>query len=357
MLFLLNKYLHTDLNISIYIPYRSILSLLTSFFTSLYIVPHFISYSNNLKIHQTIRQNGPKTHFTKNRIPTMGGLLIIFSIIFSTILYCDLRNTNIWYVINVLIAYGSIGFIDDYLKIRYNNSQGLKILHKYIYLSIIALGTVYVIYVNNPNFFTSTFIIPFFHPITLKTPYLYILLSYFVIIGTSNAVNLTDGLDGLAIMPIIFLTSSFALISILSSNISNLHYLNIIYLQNAAELTVLCSAMIGSGFGFLWFNAYPAKIFMGDVGSLSLGGALGTITILLHQELLLIIMGGIFVIEALSVILQIISFQLLKKKIFKMAPIHHHYEIKGMLEPTIIIRFWIVSLMLVLIGLISIRIC
>lgn len=356
MLFLLNKYLHSHLNPIFYISYRAIFSLLTSFFIHLLIGPWFISYFIKSKMYQIIRKNGPKTHSIKNKVPTMGGLLIIISIISSTILYCNLSDIYVWYVISILIGYGLIGFIDDYKKIRYKNIQGLKVVWKYFWLSVVALGLIYIIYINNKNSFTTQLSIPFFTKISFKINYLYILLSYFVIVGTSNAVNLTDGLDGLAIMPIVFLTCAFALISFFSLNSNGYNNLNVTYLKNSCELTVLCTAIIGSGLGFLWFNTYPAKIFMGDVGSLSLGGALGTIAILLHQELLLMIMGGIFVIETVSVILQIISFKIRKKRVFQMAPLHHHYEIKGLLEPVIIIRFWIISLLLVLIGLISLKV-
>lgn len=210
---------------------------------------------------------------------------------------------------------------------------------------------------NNQNIISTQLIIPFYTKNSFEINYLYIFLSYFIIVGTSNAVNLTDGLDGLAVMPVIFLTCGFALISFFTENINNSNYLNIAYVKNSGELAILCTAIIGSGLGFLWFNTYPAKIFMGDVGSLSLGGSLGTIAILLHQELLLFLMGGIFVLETMSVILQVISFKIRKKRIFKMAPIHHHYEIKGILESLIIIRFWIISFILLVIGLISLRVC
>ncbi|AEO08577.1 phospho-N-acetylmuramoyl-pentapeptide-transferase [Buchnera aphidicola str. Ak (Acyrthosiphon kondoi)] len=355
MLIFFNKYLNFNLNIISCIPYRAIFSLLTSFFINLYIGPHFIYHLKKLQKCQIIRKNGPKTHYIKNNTPTMGGIFIIFSILFSIILYCNLSNTYVWYVVSILIGYGAIGLIDDYKKIRYKNTQGLKIKWKYFWLSIFALGFIYIINANNKDFMITTLMIPFFKK-SFEINYLYIFLAYFIIVGTSNAVNLTDGLDGLAIMPVVFLTCGFTLISLFSGNINSSNFLHINYIKNSGELSILCMAIIGSGLGFLWFNSYPAKIFMGDVGSLSLGGALGTIAILLHQELLLIIMGGVFVVETISVILQIISFKMRKKRIFKMAPIHHHYEIIGILEPLIIVRFWIISLILLLISLISLKV-
>lgn len=356
MIFLFNKYLNLNINIFDIIPYRAILSLLTSFFINLWIGPYFIKYLKKLKKYQIIRKNGPIRHFYKNQTPTMGGLFIIISILLSTVLYCNLSNIYVWYVISILIAYGCVGFIDDYKKIQYQNSQGLKLVWKYFWLSLIALCIICFMYINNKNLFSSRLIIPFFFQEYLKINYLYIFLFYFIIVGTSNAVNLTDGLDGLAIMPVIFLTCGFFLISLLSADINNFNYLNISFLKNSDELTILCAAIIGSGLGFLWFNTYPAKVFMGDVGSLSLGGSLGVLSILLHQELLLIIMGGVFVFETISVILQVLSFKIRKKRIFNMAPIHHHYEIKGLPESLIVIRFWIISLLLVLIGLISLKV-
>lgn len=357
MLIFLNKYLYLNLDIISYIPYRMILSLITAFFMNLYATPYFICFLKKYQSFQIIREHGPKKHHCKKNTPTMGGIFIIFSICFSTIIYCDVSNINIWFVISILIGYGIIGLIDDRKKIKHQNSQGLKLRWKYFWMSIYAIFLIYIIKNNTQNIFSTELIIPFYADNTFEIYYLYFFLSYFVIVGTSNAVNLTDGLDGLAIMPVIFTTSGFALISLFSNDIHNTYHLHIAYVKNASELAILCFAIIGSGLGFLWFNSYPAKIFMGDVGSLSLGGTLGTIAILLHQELLLIIMGGIFVCETVSVILQILSFKIRKKRIFKMAPIHHHYEEQGILEPLIIIRFWIVSLIFVLIGLISLKVC
>ncbi|QCI21529.1 phospho-N-acetylmuramoyl-pentapeptide-transferase [Buchnera aphidicola (Hyadaphis tataricae)] len=356
MLIWLHEYFDCYLNNISYIPYRAILSLLTAFFTNLYIAPYFINFFKNRQKYQIIRQEGPKKHHLKSTTPTMGGVLIVFSITFSTILYSDLSNNYIWYVLSILIGYGLIGFLDDYKKLKYANTIGLTLKWKYFLLSLFAAILIIIIFIDSNHIFFAQFTIPFYK-INYKFDYLYLFLSYFVIVGTSNAVNLTDGLDGLAIMPIIFVTCGFTLISFFSNNINCTDFLNVYYIKNSGELVVLCTAIIGSGLGFLWFNSYPAKIFMGDVGSLSLGGALGTIAILLHQEILLIVIGGVFVFETISVILQVISFKIRKKRVFKMAPIHHHYEIQGILEPIIIVRFWIISLMLLLIGIISLRVC
>nr|ABZ89706.1 phospho-N-acetylmuramoyl-pentapeptide- transferase [Buchnera aphidicola] len=356
MLIFLNKYLNLHINMITHVSYRMIFSLLTSFFINLYIGPYFINFFKKYNTFQIIRHNGPKKHHVKKNTPTMGGIFIILSICSSTILYCNLSDINIWFVVSVLIGYGIIGLIDDYKKIRHKNSEGLKLIWKYFWMSIFALFLIYIMIINSQDIFYKELIIPFYIKNTFEMNYLFILLTYFVIVGTSNAVNITDGLDGLAIMPVIFLASGFALISLFSDNIYNTHSLNISYIKNSSELAILCTAIIGSGLGFLWFNTYPAKVFMGDVGSLSLGGSLGTIAVLLHQELLLIILGGIFVCETVSVILQIISFKIRKKRIFKMAPIHHHYEEKGISENLIIVRFWIVSFIFLLIGLLSLKV-
>nr|ABZ89694.1 phospho-N-acetylmuramoyl-pentapeptide- transferase [Buchnera aphidicola] len=354
MIFLINKYL--NFKIFNLIAFRIILSLLTSFFVNLYVLPYVISYFKKLQKFQIIRIDGPIGHFDKNNTPTMGGVFIVISICLSIFLYCDLYNIFIWYVLAIILGYSLIGLLDDCKKIKSNNSIGLKISWKFFGLSVIAILMIYIMNSNEENSVSIKLIIPFYTSIPLKVNFFYIFLSYFVIVGTSNGVNLTDGLDGLAIMPVVFLSFGFGLIAFFSSDINLCNYVNVSYSEKSNELSVLCAAIVGSGLGFLWFNTYPAKIFMGDVGSLSLGGALGIISILLHQELLLLIMGGVFVLETISVILQIIYFKIRKKRIFKMAPIHHHYEIKGLSEPLITIRFWITSLILLLIGIISLRI-
>lgn len=354
MIFLINKYLHSKIFTCIF--FRIIFSLLTSFFINLFIGPYIIELFKKLQKFQIIRTNGPISHLKKNNIPTMGGILIIFSICVSLFLYCDLNNVYIWYVLAIILGYGVIGFLDDYKKIKFSNSRGLKISYKFFWLSITAALIIYAINFQKDNNLYIELIIPFCASIPFKINYFYIFLSYFVIVGSSNGVNLTDGLDGLAIMPVILLSFGFGLIAFFSSEIHLCHYINISYSEKSSELSILCAAIVGAGLGFLWFNTYPAKIFMGDVGSLSLGGALGVISILLRQELLLLIMGGVFVFETISVMLQIIYFRIRKKRIFKMAPIHHHYEIKGLSEPLITIRFWIISFVLLFIGIISLGI-
>ncbi|QCI17047.1 phospho-N-acetylmuramoyl-pentapeptide-transferase [Buchnera aphidicola (Aphis helianthi)] len=354
MIFLINKYL--NFKIFTFISFRIIFSLLTSFCINLLVIPYFISYFKKIQKFQIIRIDGPIKHLDKNNIPTMGGIFIIISICLSVLLYCNLHNMYIWYVLFIILGYGLIGLLDDYKKIKCNNSIGLKIFWKFFWLSIIAILIIYVMYSNEKNNIYIELIIPFYHAIPLKINFFYIFLSYFVLLGSSNGVNLTDGLDGLAIMPVIFVSFGLGLIAFFSSDLNLINYINISYSDKASEMSVLCASIVGSGLGFLWFNIHPAKIFMGDVGSLSLGGALGIISILLHQELLLLLMGGIFVFETISVILQIIYFKVRKKRIFKMAPIHHHYEIKGLSEPIITIRFWIISFILLLIGIISLRI-
>ncbi|QCI18206.1 phospho-N-acetylmuramoyl-pentapeptide-transferase [Buchnera aphidicola (Aphis nasturtii)] len=354
MIFLINKYLNCK--IFNFISYRIIFSLLTSFFINLFLGPYVISYLKKLQTFQIIRINGPIGHFNKNQTPTMGGILIIISICLSIFFYCDLYNKYIWYVLTIILGYGLIGFLDDYQKIKFKNSNGLKISYKFFCLSIIAILIIFIMQFNKESNIYIELIIPFYSQILIKMNYFYIFLSYLVIVGTSNSVNLTDGLDGLAIMPVIFISFGLGLIAFCSSEIHLCNYINIFYSKQANELSVLCASIIGSGLGFLWFNTYPAQIFMGDVGSLSLGGALGMISILLHQELLLMIMGGVFVFETMSVILQIIYFKIRKKRIFKMAPIHHHYEVKGLSETLITIRFWIISFILLLIGIISLRV-
>lgn len=354
MLIWINQYLH--LKVFSYISFRMMFSLLTSFFINLYFGPYIISYFKKAQKYQIIRKDGPITHRLKKNTPTMGGLFVLISILISIFLYCNLFNLYIWYVISILVGYGFIGFLDDYKKIKYNNSKGLKIFLKFFWLSIIAIVIIYLIHFNSSDTLSVELVVPFYTKVLFKVNYLYMFLCYFVIVGTSNAVNLTDGLDGLAIMPVILLSFGLGLVSFCSSNVFISNYMNIPYLAKANELSILCTAIIGSGLGFLWFNTYPAKIFMGDVGSLSLGGSLGMISILLHQEFLLLILGGVFVFETISVILQIIYFKIRKKRIFKMAPIHHHYEITGLSESLIVVRFWIISLLLLFVGMLSLKV-
>ncbi|WWP00570.1 MAG: phospho-N-acetylmuramoyl-pentapeptide-transferase [Candidatus Dasytiphilus stammeri] len=336
--------------------WRAILSLFTALFISMWIGSYLIVWLNKFKIIQIIRNYGPPSHIGKQGTPTMGGVIILVAISITVLLWTNLFNPYIWCVLLVLIGYGIIGFIDDYRKVKSQNTQGLIAFWKYFWQSIIALLISLILYKMGKNTVATQLVIPFFKDLIPQREIMYLILTYFVIIGTSNAVNLTDGLDGLVIMPILLVAAGLAFISWLTSNVDFASELHIPYLPYAGELMVFCTAIIGASLGFLWFNTYPAQIFMGDVGSLALGGILGTIAVLLREELLLLLMGGIFVIETLSVILQIGSFKLCGQKIFLMAPIHHHYELKGWPESRIIVRFWIISAILLLISLATFKV-
>ncbi|MXP51146.1 phospho-N-acetylmuramoyl-pentapeptide-transferase [Pantoea sp. SoEX] len=335
--------------------FRVIGSLLTSLYISLYMGPYFICWLKRLQINQIVRNDGPKSHLSKRSTPTMGGLIIIISVLVSTLIWSCLSNVYMWYVITVFIGFGIIGFIDDYRKVIYKSSKGLTAKWKYLWMSVISI-IISLLYFFSTNNISTQLVIPFLKDFTLHIGLLSIILSYIVIVGTGNAVNLTDGLDGLAIVPIIFVATGFIIVSWLTSNTVFSEYFHIPYIMHAKELVIFCASIVGAGIGFLCFNIYPAKIFMGDVGSLALGGALGTVAVLLRQELLLLIMGGIFVIEACSVMLQVSSFKLFRCRIFLMAPIHHHYELKGWSEPRIILFFWVISFIFVLLGLFSLHI-
>ncbi|AXN02081.1 Phospho-N-acetylmuramoyl-pentapeptide- transferase [Candidatus Purcelliella pentastirinorum] len=330
---------------------RIFASFFTSFLISLFLVFFLINLLNKFNIYQIIRINGPKSHYLKDKTPTMGGIAIIISIFLSVLFWSYSYNHYIKYIFIILFSYGLIGLIDDCFKLINRNPNGISIKCKYFFQSIIAFTLSCLIYYHCKNIIFSKFIFNYFKYSDMRLDIFYIIFFYFVIIGTSNAVNLTDGLDGLVIIPIILVFFGFLLISYFCSDIYISSYFNITYLCNASELVIFCSSVIGSCLGFLCFNFYPAKIFMGDVGSLALGGSLSVISILLHQEFLLFIMGGLFVLETLSVILQVFMFKFFGRKIFLMAPIHHHFELKGWFEPNIVICFWIVSFIFLLFGL------
>ncbi|TDQ57994.1 phospho-N-acetylmuramoyl-pentapeptide-transferase [Mesocricetibacter intestinalis] len=346
---------YSSFHVISYLSVRAVLALLTALVVSLLIGPKVIRRLQLLKFGQEVRNDGPESHFSKRGTPTMGGVMILFSITLSTLLWGNLANPYIWFSLFVLLGYGAIGFVDDYRKITRKNTDGLVARWKYFWLSLVALIAVFGMYAVGKDTEATKLVVPFFKDIMPQLGLFYIILAYFVIVGTSNAVNLTDGLDGLAIMPTVFVAGAFALIAWATGNIEISKYLYIPYIKFSSELVVFCTAIVGAGLGFLWFNTYPAQVFMGDVGSLALGGALGTVAVLVRQEFLLVIMGGVFVMETVSVILQVGSYKLRKKRIFKMAPIHHHYELKGWPEPRVIIRFWIISLMLVLLGLVTLK--
>ncbi|ACQ92151.1 phospho-N-acetylmuramoyl-pentapeptide-transferase [Tolumonas auensis DSM 9187] len=338
-----------------YLTFRAIMSILTGLGFALWIGPRLIRRLQLLQIGQVVRNDGPESHFSKAGTPTMGGIMILLSIFLSVILWARLSNPYVWVVLFVLVSFGTIGFIDDYRKVIRKNPDGLIARWKYFWQSAAALVVAFFLYATATTDAQTVLVVPFFKDIMPQLGLLFILMTYFVIVGASNAVNLTDGLDGLAIMPTVMVAAGFALIAWATGNVNFANYLHIPYVANASELMVICTAIIGAGLGFLWFNTYPAQVFMGDVGSLALGAILGIIAVLVRQEFLLFIMGGVFVMETMSVILQVGSYKLRGQRIFRMAPIHHHYELKGWPEPRVIVRFWIITLVLVLLGLVTLK--
>lgn len=351
----LSNYYHA-INVVQYLTLRSILAVITSLFISLALGGKVIRTLTRLKIGQTVRDDGPQSHISKSGTPTMGGVLILLSVTITTLLWVKLSNIYVWIVLFVMLAHGVVGFIDDYRKLVYKDPVGMPKKWKYLSQSLIAIIAACYIYYIADTPAATTLIFPFVKYWSVPLGAFFIVLTYFVIVGTSNAVNLTDGLDGLAILPIILVAVGLGIFAYASSNANFANYLLIPQIPQADELVIFCSAIAGAGLGFLWFNTYPAEVFMGDVGSLSLGAALGVLAVLVRQELALVIMGGIFVIETLSVIIQVVCFKLTGKRVFKMAPIHHHFELCGWPEPKVIVRFWIITLVLVLAGLASLKI-
>lgn len=356
MLYHLLYPLHTDFSVFYvfrFITFRTIYATITALLLSFMLGPWLISKLSALQWGQRVRKLGPESHYVKEGTPTMGGVLILFAIVVPTLLWADLTNLYVWLTLAVTIGFGIIGFTDDLLKVRLKNSDGLSPRQKMLWQVLIALGVSLALFFYPP--FQTTLAFPFFKGLNPDLGWTYIPFAMLVIIGASNAVNLTDGLDGLAIGPVIIAAGTYLLFSYLAGHADLASYLQINNVQGAGELAVLCGAMVGAGLGFLWFNTYPAQVFMGDIGSLSLGGAIGTIAVITKQEIVLMIVGGIFVMEALSVIVQVTSFRLYGKRIFRMAPIHHHFELKGWPEPKIIVRFWIVGIILALIGLSTLK--
>lgn len=336
-----------------YITFRAIYATITALMISFILGPWLIDKLSSLQIGQSIRKDGPQSHFKKEGTPTMGGTLILLAIVLPTLLWTDLTNIYVWVTLLVTVGFGAVGFVDDYRKVKKRNSDGLSARQKMLWLMLIAATAGLMLYFYQP--YPTTLALPFFKGLRPELGLFYILFAMLVIVGASNAVNLTDGLDGLAIGPTIIASGTYLLFAYLAGNARLSEYLQISSVQGAGELAVLCGAMVGAGLGFLWFNTYPAQVFMGDVGSLSLGGALGTIAVITKQEIVLVIVGGIFVVEALSVIMQVASFKILGKRIFRMAPIHHHFELKGWAEPKIIVRFWIISIILALVALSTLK--
>lgn len=342
-------------NVFSYLTLRAILSTLTALLIAILIGPAMIRWLQRLQIGQTVRDDGPQSHLSKAGTPTMGGLLILAAIMISSILWADLTNHYVLATLTIVVTYGAIGFVDDYRKVIRKDSKGLIARWKYFWQSVIAIAVAFYLYSTAHLEAETALLVPFFKEVMPQLGVLYLVIAYFAIVGTSNAVNLTDGLDGLAIVPTILVAGAFAIFAYVTGNVNFSEYLNIPFIPYTSELVIVCTAIVGAGLGFLWFNTYPAQVFMGDVGSLALGGTLGILAVLVRQEIVLIIMGGIFVVETLSVILQVGSFKLRGQRIFRMAPIHHHYELKGWPEPRVIVRFWIVSLILVLVGLATLK--
>ncbi len=338
-----------------YLTLRAILGALTALVISFIIGPVMIRKLTRKKIGQSIREEGPESHYEKAGTPTMGGALILVAIAISTLLWADLENRYIWVVLIVTLGHGIIGFVDDYRKVMEGNSDGLSAKAKIFGQSVIALGAAIFLYMTAQVPAETQYIVPFFKDVIIDMGWAYIIVTYLVIVGSSNAVNLTDGLDGLAIMPTVMVGAALGIFAYLSGNFKFAEYLAIPFLPESGELIVFCAALVGAGLGFLWFNAYPAMVFMGDVGALALGAALGILAVLVRQEIVLMIMGGVFVVETISVIIQVASFKMRGKRVFLMAPIHHHYELKGWPEPRIIVRFWIITFILVLIGLATLK--
>lgn len=338
-----------------YLTLRAILSTLTALLMAVIIGPKMIRWLQQMQIGQTVRDDGPESHLAKSGTPTMGGLLILAAIVTSVLFWADLTNRYVWVTLFVVVTYGAIGFIDDYRKVVRKDPKGLIARWKYFWQSVIAIAVAFYLYSSQQNPAETALLVPFFKEVMPQMGLFFIVSTYFVLVGTSNAVNLTDGLDGLAIVPTIMVAGAFAIFAYATGNINFSAYLNIPYLPLTSELVVVCGSIVGAGLGFLWFNTYPAQVFMGDVGSLALGGTLGILAVLVRQEIVLFIMGGVFVIETLSVILQVGSYKLRGQRIFRMAPIHHHYELKGWPEPRVIVRFWIISLILVLVGLATLK--
>ena len=338
-----------------YLTLRAILAACSAMLISMLVGPFVIARLNDLQIGQTIRSEGPESHLVKAGTPTMGGALILLAVLGSTLLWADLDNRYVWIVIVTTAAFGAIGWVDDYRKVVRKDTRGLPARWKYFWQSVAALACAVLLFTTAETPEEITLYVPFFKDVAWSMGWLFVPFSYFVIVGSSNAVNLTDGLDGLAIMQTVMVATGLGVIAYLAGHIEFADYLNIAYLSGTGELVVFCGAIAGAGLGFLWFNTYPAMIFMGDVGALALGAALGVVAVITRHEIVLFIMGGIFVLETLSVIIQVSSFKLTGRRVFRMAPIHHHFELKGWPEPRVIVRFWIITVMLVLFGLATLK--
>lgn len=359
MLLYLAEYLakhHSGFNVFTYITLRAILGALTALVISFVVGPSMIRKLSFHQIGQTVRNDGPISHLTKAGTPTMGGALILVAIGISTLLWADLENRYVWLILAVTFLFGGIGLWDDYRKLVRQDPKGLPSRYKYLLQSVVGLGAAIFLYKTATLPVETHLIVPFFKNVAIDLGVMYVVFTYFVIVGSSNAVNLTDGLDGLAIMPCVLVSGALGIFAYVAGHSKFAAYLGVPYVPGVGEAIVFCGALAGAGLGFLWFNAYPAQVFMGDVGALALGAALGVIAVVVRQELVLLIMGGVFVIETVSVILQVASYKLTGRRIFQMAPLHHHFELKGWPEPRVIVRFWIITVILVLIGLATLKI-
>ena len=346
----------TGFNVFSYLTLRAILSTLTALLIAILIGPKMIRYLQTMQIGQTVRDDGPQSHLSKSGTPTMGGLLILAAIVVSVLLWADLSNRYVLVTLAVVVSYGIIGFVDDYRKVIRKDSKGLIARWKYFWQSVVAIGVAFFLYSSATLSAETSLLIPFFKEVFPQLGAFFIIITYFAIVGTSNAVNLTDGLDGLAIVPTILVAGAFAIFAYVTGNANFADYLNIPHIPLTSELVIVCTAIVGAGLGFLWFNTYPAQVIMGDMGALALGAALGLVAVVVRQELVLFIMGGVFVVETISVIIQVASYKTMGRRIFRMAPLHHHFELKGWAEPKVIVRFWIITVVLVLIGLASLKI-
>jgi phospho-N-acetylmuramoyl-pentapeptide-transferase len=363
MLLYLTNYLsqfESGFNVFSYLTMRAILGALTALVLSFVIGPRMISKLSNNQLGQPVREDGPETHLLKAGTPTMGGALILMAISVSTLLWADLDNLYVWVVLFVTLSFGVIGYVDDYKKLILQDPAGISAKQKLFWQSVTAIVAAVALYlcaIENGTLDTATaLLIPYLKDTTIQLGMLQIVVTYLFIVGFSNAVNITDGLDGLAIMPTVLVGGALGVFAYLTGNVNFAEYLGIPYVSGTGEILVFCSALAGAGLGFLWFNTYPAQVFMGDIGALSLGAALGVVAVVVRQEIVLAIMGGVFVVETLSVIIQVTSFKLTGKRVFRMAPLHHHFELKGWAEPKVIVRFWIITVILVLVGFASLKI-
>jgi phospho-N-acetylmuramoyl-pentapeptide-transferase len=359
MLLYLTEYLaqfESGFNVFSYLTMRAILGALTALVISFIVGPKMIKSLSVNQLGQPVREDGPETHLLKAGTPTMGGALILTAISVATVLWADLENHYVWIVLFVTLSFGVIGYVDDYKKLVLQDPAGISAKQKLFWQSSAALIAAIALYVTATDEVQTSLLIPYFKDLAIPLGMFQVVVTYFFIVGFSNAVNLTDGLDGLAIMPTVLVGGALGLFAYVTGNTNFSEYLGIPYVAGTGEILVFCAAMAGAGLGFLWFNTYPAQVFMGDIGALSLGAALGVVAVVVRQEIVLAIMGGVFVVETLSVIIQVASFKLTGKRVFRMAPLHHHFELKGWAEPKVIVRFWIITVILVLIGLASLKI-